>query len=95
MGPYNINSLEDILDHKGQNNFNKKQKVIWQAVCWSMLYHIWGARNKRVFENKISNLTTICDEVQLSSFFWVSNRAKGSISSWLDWCADPTQACKR
>ena len=53
MGPYNINSLEDILDHKGQNNFCKKQKVIWQAVCWSMLYHILSARNKRVFEKNI------------------------------------------
>lgn len=94
MGNCDIVSLDDILDHKGKSSFNKKQQSIWQAVCWLMLYLVWGARNKRVFENKVPNLSTLCDELQIVSFNWASKRVKGAITSWMDWCSDPARACK-
>ena len=94
MGNFNIGSVQDIISHNGNNSLNLKQKVIWQVVCWSMLYLVWCSRNKRVFENKVSNLTTICDELQVVTFFWIANRSRGAISSWFDWCSDPSKACK-
>ena len=94
MGTFNIGSLQDIIEHKGLPNFHKKQRTVWQAVCWVMLYMIWNARNKRVFENRASNMSTICDEVQILSFHWISHRAKETISSWIEWCSDPIKACK-
>ncbi|GJS75835.1 RNA-directed DNA polymerase, eukaryota, reverse transcriptase zinc-binding domain protein [Tanacetum coccineum] len=94
MGNFNVGSMGDIINHIGQNNYNAMQKKCWQAVCWGMLYVIWCIRNKRVFQNKISNLTTICDEVQVLVYFWISHRAKGKITSWNDWCIDPVNASK-
>ena len=91
---FNVGSIDDIINHIGHDTLNKKQKTIWQAVCWSMLYLVWGFRNKRIFENKVSNLTTICDELQVLTFYWVSHRAKGTIKSWRDWCSNPVIACK-
>lgn len=94
MGSFNIDSIEDFLTYKGLNNFNNVRKEVWEAICWSVLYLALSARNKRVFENKISNLSNICDELQVLSFLWVSNRAKGSVSYWVEWCSDPSIACK-
>ena len=94
LGSFDVQDVEDILCHKGRVNFHKKQRTIWQAVCWSMLYIIWSSRNKRVFENKVSNLMTICDELQVLSYYWITIRAKGSISSWVEWSSDPVKACK-
>ncbi|GJS11485.1 RNA-directed DNA polymerase, eukaryota, reverse transcriptase zinc-binding domain protein [Tanacetum coccineum] len=94
MGNFNVGSVGDIINYNGQNNYNAMQKKCWQAVCWGMLYVIWCIRNKRVFQNKISNLATICDEVQVLVYFWISHRAKGKIASWIEWCIDPVNASK-
>ncbi|GKC74702.1 RNA-directed DNA polymerase, eukaryota, reverse transcriptase zinc-binding domain protein [Tanacetum coccineum] len=94
MDSFNVRSIDDIINHTGRDTFNKKQRSIWQAVCWSMLHLLWHFRNNRIFENKVSNLTTVCDELQVLTFYWVSHRAKGAITSWIDWCSDPVTACK-
>ena len=94
LGVFEVDTVDDILAHNGRNNFSKKQQFIWQAVCWTMLYLVWCARNKRAYENKVSNLTTLCDELQVVSYNWLSTRLKGSSVSWLDWCSDPISACK-
>lgn len=94
MSNVSFGSVDEVINYKGLLQFNKKQKTVWKAVVWSTLYNIWRARNKRVFENKLTNLSTICDEVQVMSFFWIDNRVKGTISSWLEWVADPARACK-
>ena len=65
MGLYIIDSLENIIDYQGLNNFNKKQN---DSMASSVLVNVRSYIHKRVLENKIYNLTTICDEVQLFFF---------------------------
>jgi hypothetical protein len=67
-GPYIIDSLENILDYKGLNNFNKKQNDYLES---SVLVNVKSYIHKRVLESKISNLATICDKVQLSFFSFI------------------------
>ena len=59
-----------------------------------MLYMVWVARNKRVFENKVSNCTTICDEVQMLSFFWITSIEQKELSLHGFNVFGPVMACK-
>ena len=76
MGNFNVGSIGDIINHAGHNKYNVVQKKCRQAVCRAMLYLVWCRRNKRVFQNKILSLSTICDEVQVLVYFWILQKGK-------------------
>ena len=86
MSHFNLGSKDGIIIHKGHGNFNYisfgKRYV---DGCYTFL--------KRKFENRMTNLSTIYDELQIRCvFFLVIEWAKGVATSWLDWCSSPYNA---
>ncbi|XP_071695310.1 uncharacterized protein [Rutidosis leptorrhynchoides] len=51
----NPTNLSDLLEGQNASSMSEKGKGLWQAIVWIGLYHIWGLRNKTVFQNKTWN----------------------------------------
>ncbi|XP_071728751.1 uncharacterized protein [Rutidosis leptorrhynchoides] len=83
LGNFSSFSIVEILnksDNAPASSFGNK---VWQAVRWICVYLIWSNRNKMGFQGKRWNSPMALNEIQIKTFEWISNRAKGRKFDWL------------
>ncbi|XP_071686513.1 uncharacterized protein [Rutidosis leptorrhynchoides] len=64
---------------------------IWQAVEWTCGYLLWKNRNNKVFKKKAWCAPSALNEIQITSFDWISHRVKGVHLEWHKWLANPKE----
>lgn len=68
-------------------NFSKCKEV-WGMSFFSVLWHIWEARNKSAFSNKETSLSHILDLVKFKTGCWIKAFFSSCSSSLLDFNVD-------
>ncbi|XP_071691407.1 uncharacterized protein [Rutidosis leptorrhynchoides] len=62
---------------------------IWQTIIWVSAYKIWQNRNNKIFRNSFWTVPMAFQEIQTSTFEWISNRSKAHKFSWQRWISTP------
>ncbi|PNX56697.1 hypothetical protein L195_g050013 [Trifolium pratense] len=85
--PHNLMSLLNFLaDVQGRKQMRKGLIMIWQAVIWAL----WRHRNKIVFENGITDVIGLVEEVKISSWKWWIARSQTLSCLFYEWNQAPT-----
>ncbi|CAJ2639684.1 unnamed protein product [Trifolium pratense] len=85
--PHNLMSLLNFLaDVQGRKHMRKGLIMIWQAVIWAL----WRHRNKIVFENGITDVIGLVEEVKISSWKWWIARSQTLSCLCYEWNQAPT-----
>ncbi|GKU94470.1 hypothetical protein SLEP1_g7966 [Rubroshorea leprosula] len=64
---------------------------IWNAVIWS----VWMARNKKIFDSVEVNLIKLLELIQLRSFTWIKVRKGKCYFNLSDWLINPASCLTR
>ncbi|XP_071698997.1 uncharacterized protein [Rutidosis leptorrhynchoides] len=89
-GNFSTSSLEDLFSINQLNQGSKQGNLVWQAIRWTCAYLVWKNRNSLIFQNKAWNSPVALNEIQVKSFEWISNRAKGGKFDWQTWITNPS-----
>ncbi|GJZ86987.1 RNA-directed DNA polymerase, eukaryota, reverse transcriptase zinc-binding domain protein [Tanacetum coccineum] len=77
------------------NSFSKKQAAkLFHVVCFALIWHIWGWRNKILHacsDSDFAALQDIFPSVQRMSLLWVSNRVVNNSFSCDHWIHKPNE----
>jgi hypothetical protein len=65
--------------------------VIWNAVIWI----VWKMRNGRIFNNVISGIDEMVEQVKVISWHWCMNRVKIPTCLFYEWCWNPRECLSR
>ncbi|GKA45537.1 RNA-directed DNA polymerase, eukaryota, reverse transcriptase zinc-binding domain protein, partial [Tanacetum coccineum] len=71
IGSFVGSSVHDVLNLAGFGS--SKLRSYWEAVKWTSLYHIWRARNNKVFQGKqmsAVDLVFLCIGIEGSRYFY-------------------------
>ncbi|XP_071734216.1 uncharacterized protein [Rutidosis leptorrhynchoides] len=90
LGNVPTSSLEELLNIDQTNQGSKQGRMILQAICWTCAYLVWKNRKSLIFQNKAWNSPVSLNEIQVKSFEWNSNRAKGRNFDWQTWIRNPS-----
>ncbi|XP_071741097.1 uncharacterized protein [Rutidosis leptorrhynchoides] len=82
-------SFSELLNDNVNHSSSLHGKKLWQALKWSCAYLIWSNRNNLVFKGKTWNAPVALNEIQIRSFDWISNRARGRKLDWCTWISNP------
>ncbi|GKV47437.1 hypothetical protein SLEP1_g54341 [Rubroshorea leprosula] len=66
------------------------KKEGWDCIWNAMLWTVWMARNKKIFDNAEVNLIKLFDLIQLRSFAWIKARKPKCYFNLSDWLINPT-----
>ncbi|GLT48512.1 hypothetical protein SLA2020_221330 [Shorea laevis] len=58
---------------------------IWNTLIWS----VWLARNKEVFQDTVTNAGKLFEIIQLRSYFWIKTRNNRCVFNFSDWAINP------
>lgn len=89
-------SLDDILTGNFKFCSEKRVAKLFHAVCFALIWHIWGWRNIILHACSDSDAVAVRHEdifpsVQRMSLLWVINRAFKSHFSWDHWIHKPEE----
>ena len=90
-GIHNIYAFDtrDLLDwHKTFQGESGKKWLI-QGIIVISFWEIWGARNKKIFNNKDAKVQEVVRNIKSSSFFLVKHRSRLKNIDWKDWVLSP------
>jgi len=65
--------------------------LIWHAAIGV----IWRARNNRIFNNQVTEVDELVDEVKVLSWRWTFNRINIPACMHYEWCWNPKEFLKR
>ena len=68
---------------------NEKGLKRWKATVTSVIYCVWGFKNKLIFENHHRDIEDYFSELQIKCFEWISKRDKELAMEWSSWLIDP------
>ena len=71
---------------RGDNEKGLKRRM---ATAASVIYCVWGSRNKLIFENHHRDIEDYFSELQIKCFEWISKRDKELAMEWSSWLIDP------
>ena len=66
-------------------------RVIWHTTIWVL----WKARNERVFNNHITEVAEMVDEITVLSWRWSLDRILMSPCLYYEWCWNPKDCLLR
>ncbi|XP_071713610.1 uncharacterized protein [Rutidosis leptorrhynchoides] len=93
MGNFENFSLGEIFNIEDSHSLSCFGLKLWQALRWVTAYLILSNRNNMVFNGKAWNAPVALNEIQIKSFEWLSNRAKGKKIEWHTWVHNPIRVC--
>ncbi|XP_071704858.1 uncharacterized protein [Rutidosis leptorrhynchoides] len=82
-------SIGEIFGESASGSMSKIGAKIWQAVKWTCGYLIWQNRNQKVFAKKCWSTPVALNEIQVTSYEWVSKRCKSKHIDWHNWLHSP------
>ena len=91
-GNVDVFTIGDMFRHNGFRSQSIENREWWQVVTWVTGYFIWKERNNRVFNNKVTSVNKIVQDIQLKSFHWISRRSKNGSWCWQEWLRDPNKS---
>lgn len=65
--------------------------LIWHAAIWV----IWRVRNNRIFNNQVTEVDELVEEVKVLSWRWTLNRINIPACMFYEWCWNPKECLKR
>ncbi|GKV37508.1 hypothetical protein SLEP1_g45534 [Rubroshorea leprosula] len=65
------------------------KKEGWDCIWNAMLWTVWMARNKKIFDNAEVNLINLFELIQLRSFAWIKARKPKCYFNLSDWLINP------
>ncbi|GKV05586.1 hypothetical protein SLEP1_g17582 [Rubroshorea leprosula] len=78
------------FQHLGAWTKKTYKKEGWDCIWNAMLWTVWMARNKKIFDNAEVNLIKLFDLIQLRSFTWIKARKPKCYFHLSDWLINPT-----
>jgi hypothetical protein len=73
------------------NKIIRGLRLIWHATIWV----IWCARNDRIFNDKVSDVLELVEEVKVLSWRWYLSRSKSPVCLFYEWCWNPLACLAR
>ena len=81
--------IRDLLEWHKFFQGDKRGKLLIQGIIIVSFWEIWGARNKKIFNNKVPKVQEVVRNIKSSSFFWVKHRSRFKNIEWKDWVLSP------
>ncbi|XP_071696053.1 uncharacterized protein [Rutidosis leptorrhynchoides] len=86
---FSSTNLTELLCLNNSSSTTSFGGLVLQASKWVCAYLIWKNRNNKVFHGKTWNAPLALNEIQETSFLWISTRAKKKNIEWLSWISSP------
>lgn len=67
----------------------RKGREAWMVVWFAVIWLLWKARNKIIFENVQPDPLQLLDDVKAVSWTWIKAKGEGSSYSFVDWLSFP------
>ncbi|KAK2662854.1 hypothetical protein Ddye_001428 [Dipteronia dyeriana] len=98
MNWWNVYSCPNLFVNAWLNGWmglcpDGKWKRVWNTLFFTVLWTIWEARNKMIFDNKEANLLQSIDYVKFRVVWWFKNLGNGSSESVMVLLEDIQNRC--
>ena len=92
MAARKFQNIEEFLDY-GASWGNCPKKEIAGLIFYCTLWHIWKARNNKIFNKVNTSPAKIADDIILQSYEWYKYRSSKTCNRWIDWSISPFHSC--
>ena len=87
-------NMEEFLDFGATWGNCPKKKEITNLIFYCTIWHIWKARNNKVFNKVKISSAKIADDIISQSFEWYKYRSSKTCNKWIDWSISPFNSCQ-
>ncbi|XP_071686920.1 uncharacterized protein [Rutidosis leptorrhynchoides] len=90
LGNVSTLSIYDIFKSYSPLDSSNNSIILWHVVKWASSYLIWKYRNHKVFRNKVASSPNVLNEIQSTSYEWITRRSKKYKFDWNQWFTNPS-----